>query len=178
LEDLEQVDVAVDAARTEAERILEDARRNAEETLDEARRQGRSEGCQELLAELAKARRVYAQALDEAESDMLEMAFRLAGRIIGEAVEREPRRIESMVSSVLRRARGKRDIVVMVAPDDLPMLEGAGSELARQVDGVAVHFEADASLTRGGCVIQTESGRIDGRIETQLDALRRALQGG
>lgn len=177
LEDLGQVDLAVDAARSEAEKIVDEAEKSAQKIREKANLEGRSEGSRKLLAEIARARKVYASALDEAERDMVKMAFGLAARIIGEAVECEPSRVEAMVGGVLRRARGKRDIVVMVCPQDLPALTQARPELARHVDGVNIHFETDSSLTRGGCVIQTESGRIDGRIETQLDALKRALKG-
>lgn len=177
IEDLEQIDIAVDAARSEAKKIVDEAEKSAQHIRESAHLEGRTEGTKEMLVELARARKLYAGALDEAEGDMVEMAFRLAGRIIGEAVECDPKRVESMVSGVLRRARGKRDIVVTVCPEDLPALTQARPELARDVDGVSIHFETDSSLTRGGCVIQTESGRIDGRIETQLNALKKALNG-
>jgi flagellar biosynthesis/type III secretory pathway protein FliH len=34
---------------------------------------------------------------------------------------------------------------------------------------------ADPALTRGGCVVDTELGTVDARLETRLDALARAL---
>jgi flagellar biosynthesis/type III secretory pathway protein FliH len=36
--------------------------------------------------------------------------------------------------------------------------------------------EEDGSLAPGDVVVETEAGRIDARIETQLDALRAALE--
>lgn len=177
IEELTQIDIAVDAARREAIKIVDEAEDRAQQIREQAHLEGRAEGTREVLGEVARARKVYASALDAAESDMVEMAFRLAARIIGDAVERDPVRVESMVGGVLARARGRRDIVVVVCPEDLPALTQARPELVRHVDGVNIHFEIDPSLTRGGCVIQTESGRIDGRIEMQLDALQKALHG-
>lgn len=177
IEDLAQLDIAVDAARVEAQKIVEEAHAQAQQIREQAQLEGRSEGTRQVLGELARARKVYSNAMDAAEADMVEMAFRLAARIIGEALERDAARVARMVGGVLARARGRRDIVVMVCPQDLPALTQARPELVRHVDGVNIHFEADSSLTRGGCVIQTESGRIDGRIETQLDALQKALHG-
>ncbi|TDP77556.1 FliH/SctL family protein [Bradymonas sediminis] len=177
IEDLEQIDIAVNTARIQAEVIVKEAQQTASDIREAAHLEGRSEGLKEVLVELARARKVYANALDTAEKDMVELAFRLAARIIGDSVEREPERVAAMVAGVLQRARGKRDIIVMVSPEDLASLSAAGPALARSVDGVNIHFETDSSLTRGGCVIQTESGRIDGQIETQLDALQKALTG-
>lgn len=178
VDSLLQLEIDFDEARREAAEVVEAARAEADAVREAARSQGHQAGFEEVLEHLARARTEYADALEAAEGDMVEMAFRLAGRIIGETVELEPARVQKMVAGVLRHARGKRDIVVAVCPDDLPMLEDASATLAQQVDGVPVYFEADAQLSRGSCVIQTESGRIDGRIETQLDTLKRALQGG
>jgi len=36
---------------------------------------------------------------------------------------------------------------------------------------------ADASVGRNGCVVETPVGRLDARLQTQLDALERALRG-
>ena len=178
VDSLERAGVAIEKAQREANRLVEVAQHEAKAIRAEAREEGRTEGLEDTLAELARARRDYQELIAGAEDDMLEMAFRLARRIIGEAVELEPQRVRHMVSNVLSHARGKREIVVQVSPDDLPVVQEGCDAFARQVDGVRVHFEADASLERGSCVIQTESGRIDGRIEAQLETLKRALRGG
>lgn len=178
VESLESVGISVDNAGREAQRVVEEARAEADEIRREAREQGRAEGFEDVLAELARARRDYEELTAGAEDDMLEMAFRLARRIVGEAIELDPQRVQQMVASVLAHARGKRELLVKVAPEDLAVLQQNADALVRQVDGVRVHFEEDASLDRGGCVIHTESGRIDGRIEAQLETLKRALRGG
>jgi type III secretion protein L len=177
VDSLESAGVAVDQAHREAGRIVKEARAEAEAAREDAREQGRAEGLEEALECVAKARREYEEVLAAAEGDMLEMAFRLAQRIVGKAIELEPELTAQMVEQVLRHARGKREISVLVAPGDLDVLESSADQFARQVDGVPVHFEADASLERGSCVIKTESGRIDGRIESQLHTLQRALRG-
>jgi type III secretion protein L len=177
VDSLEAAGVAVDEAHLEAKKIVDRARAQSTQVRAEAREQGRAEGLEEALEWVAKARLEYKEVLASTEDDMLEMAFRLAERIVGQAIETEPELATQMVSKVLRHARGKREILVLVAPDDLDVLEREAGQFTRQVDGVPVHFEADAALERGGCVIQTESGRIDGRIESQLQTLLRALRG-
>lgn len=178
MEELAQIEVSLQQAQAHAEQIVSEARQRGEEIMVQARDAGRSEGYAEVLQDLARARKLYAETLESAEADMVEMAFRLAARIVGDTLARDPERVQAMVAAVLRRARGKREILVKVSPEDLERLEANASTLAQQVDGVAVHFEADDTLARGGCVIHTESGQIDGRIETQLDIMRRALRGG
>lgn len=178
LDELAEIEVSLQQAQAYAEQIRAEALQRGEDAIAQARDTGRAEGYAEVLQDIARARQLYAQTMDTAEADMVEMAFRLAARIVGDTLARDPARVQAMVAAVLRRARGKRDILVKVAPQDLQMLEASGEVLSQQVDGVAVYFEADDTLTRGGCVIHTESGQIDGRIETQLDIMRRALRGG
>lgn len=178
VDSLEQARVDIDAARQRAEAIIDEARAEAERVREQARAEGHAHGVEEVVDHIARARREYAAAMEATEDDMLELAARLARRIVGEAIEVQPQRVQKMVAQVLRHARGKREIVVRVAPDDLGTLEERAAEFSRQVDGVPVHFESDASLERGSCVIQTESGRIDGRIATQLQTLLRALKEG
>jgi len=60
-----------------------------------------------------------------------------------------------------------RRIAVRVNPADADALE----EIAAPVTIVP-----DASITAGGCVVETDLGSVDGRLETRLDALRAALE--
>ncbi len=177
VDSLERADIDIEQARREGERILDEARREADELRERARQEGHAEGIEEVVELIARAKREYTELVDSAEDDMLELAFRLARRIVGQAIELEPARVEEMVATVLRHARGKRRISVAVCPEDLGVLEASADRMSKLVDGVPVHFEGDETLVRGSCVIQTESGRIDGRIQTQLETLMRALRG-
>ncbi|MFW5968084.1 MAG: type III secretion system stator protein SctL [Persicimonas sp.] len=178
VDSIEEANLQLERASREAERMLEEARREAERLREEARTEGHEEGLAEVVELMAQARKEYSALIEGAEDDMLQLAARLAERIVGEALELDPSRIQRIVADVLRHARGKQQITVHVAPADREALDSATGELAQVVDGVAVHLESDPELGRGSCVIQTETGRIDGRIETQLDTLLRAIKGG
>jgi flagellar biosynthesis/type III secretory pathway protein FliH len=36
--------------------------------------------------------------------------------------------------------------------------------------------ESDTAIARGGCVVSSDAGTLDARVETRIDALARALQ--
>ncbi|HJL31474.1 MAG TPA: FliH/SctL family protein, partial [Polyangiaceae bacterium LLY-WYZ-15_(1-7)] len=67
------------------------------------------------------------------------------------------------------RARRAGDRRLRVHPEDAPLLDGlpalAGAE--------RIH---DPALARGDVILETELGRLDGRLEVRLEALRRALE--
>lgn len=178
IEDLHAVDEELETLQRQGRQKLEEAKQQAEAVRDEARKQGRKEGLEECMEELAKARAEYGKLRGRAEQDMVTLAFQIARRIIGHAIEVHPEVVRDIIGEALVTARGRRQIEVRVHPDDQEMVEAERQRYARELDGVPVYFEADAALERGDCVIETESGRIDARLETQLEVLREALLSG
>ena len=166
-------------AREEAERILREAH-DAAETLranairdaardkSEARAQGRAEGRAEAANLLLEAARARDRVLTEAERDTKTLALAIAKRVIGEDIQLAPARIEQIVGELLGRARRAREVVVRVHPDDAEALAGATLP-------PSVRVAVDESLTRGGCVVHSELGELDARVEVQLAAIAHAL---
>lgn len=164
--------------RADSEKVLEEARREADQIRRRAREEGRREALEECMEELAKARAEYAKLKQRAERDMVTLAFEVARRVVGHKIEVEPRVVRDIVGEALTAARGREQIVVHVHPDDHQEVRAARDRYARSLEGVPVYFEVDATLERGDCVIETESGRIDARLDTQLQVMREALEEG
>lgn len=173
--DLQYIQAELEELRQQALREVMEAKKEAQTLREAARAEGMKEGLKEVMHELANARAEYSRLQVKAEQDMVTLAFHVARRIIGHAVDIRPEVIRDIVGQALLMARGKREILIRVHPDDFAILQPRRAEFASQLDGVPVHFEADSTLDRGGCVIDTESGRIDARLETQLEVLRDAL---
>jgi len=175
LERLRELSEAIVRAENRARQIVEEARREAESIREAAREEGRREGYEELLPKIAGVRERYRQVQDEAEEDTLELAFRVAKRLVGREIDRDPSVIRDIVEGALERVRGKRHVVIRVHPDDVPELDAHTDELSEKLDGAAVYVEEDESIERGGCVVETESNRVDARLDLQLERLREVL---
>jgi flagellar biosynthesis/type III secretory pathway protein FliH len=175
VDELSGIEAALEAARTRATEILEQARTEASLIREDAREQGRREGYAECVRDLARARAEYQRLQERAEEDLVALAFQVASRLLGRQIEVDPGAVVGMVEQALRSARGRRTIVVAVHPEDLPAVRAARAELVETVEGVPIHFEVDEGLERGDCVIETESGRIDARLATQIAVLRDVL---
>lgn len=175
VEDLQAIEEEIRELHEEARRVLEDAQHRAAEIEERAKKDGYRDGIAECTEQLASARAEHEKLRQQAEQDMVTLAFHIARRLIGHAIEVEPMVVRDIVGEALVTARGRRQILLRIHPDDLEVVEKNRDDYARELDGVPVQFEADASLERGGCVIDTESGRIDARLETQLAVLREAL---
>ncbi|WP_158542276.1 FliH/SctL family protein [Lujinxingia litoralis] len=174
-DDLERLGETLDELRESAARELAQARAEAESIREEARAEGLREATVETLERLSMARAEYDALLKRAEPDMVRLAFQIARRLIGEALEVAPQRVEAMVAQSLELVRGKRQLLLRVHPDDLQALRQAEERLSYVVGGASVHLQADEDVERGGCLIETESGQIDARLQTQLQVLQDAL---
>jgi flagellar biosynthesis/type III secretory pathway protein FliH len=88
---------------------------------------------------------------------------------------------EEQVAAVVRESlaeiEDKAQIRVLLHPEDLALLEQAGSPLLNtNIGGDRMRLESSSEVTRGGCLVQTRLGVIDGRRETKLEMLRQALE--
>ncbi len=168
---------AVFDARDEAGRIVDEARAEAASIRDKARAEGREAGLAEASALVALARALRARALDAARDDVVELAVDLARRVIGAELALRPEAVADVCAHALRLARRARDVVVRVHPDDLAAVTAARPallEAAGRSGGVA--FQSDPDVGRGGCIVESELGRVDARLEPQLAAIEQALR--
>lgn len=173
------------SAQREAARILEEAeefaaeiRREAYEESENLKTQAYREGTENALIEfernLVESREIREKVWRETEKDLLRLAVRLAERIIGREIEKSDKTIVEIVSTALQNARQQEKLTVRVNPKDLPTLEkqtkNLGSGRIQFID-----FVADPRVASSGCMIESEVGTIDARLETQLRVLERAL---
>lgn len=149
--------------------------------LQEGRAAGAEEARREAEAELVRIRSIASRlqgALDTGikglEDVAVEIAFEAVCKMLGTAaVSREGMR--ALIQEAAGRVAGAERIAVRLHPGDLAALQSAGALDADLVPGASVHWAADKSIELGGCVVETEGGTLDARLETQLERLRAAL---
>ena len=104
---------------------------------------------------------------------MVDLAFAIARRVLRREISVDPWAAQAIASACLREAGGAAVQRIRVHPDDVAAVrEGIGQG---QPGGEAIEVLGDASIARGGAVLETERGRLDGRIETQLEEIARGL---
>ncbi len=155
-------------ARSEAERILEQARSEAERILDQARQEGLERAREEAATLLLSARRERDRILTSAREDVARVAVLAAERIVAAELALSPERVRDIVERALQPTRRAERVTLRVHPEDAELLE----RLPPNVEVVP-----DPALQRGGCLVSSERGEVDARIEVQLQALREALLG-
>lgn len=163
-------------AEDEAAAVLAQARAEAATLRTAARAEGEAEGRAEAAAVLAAAAAARDASLEAARAEVARAALVAAERIVGAALALDPALVGGVVAEALARARRARRVVVRVHPEDLPVAESLRARIAARA-GAAEGFALapDPSVGRGGCVVESELGRVDARVATKLEALERAL---
>lgn len=172
-------------ARQEAERLLDEARQEADRLLAAARaeaaglrRGAEREGMQRVRRRMAEQvagvlawRKRCGEALFDAQ---VELAGRMARRILLAELSQRPRALRRICRAVLREVELGEAVRLQLHPTD----RQADPELAPALEaelGVPVAVESSPVVGRGGCRVVGPAGVIDARLEVQLDQLRRAI---
>ncbi len=82
----------------------------------------------------------------------------------------------TVIREALELAAGQPHIELHLHPDDLALLEQCGETAEGLLAPVGkAKFVPDERLSRGGCLIETQHGVIDARLETQLARITQEL---
>jgi len=127
----------------------------------------------EVVDQLLERQRALVQ---ENEAALVDLAVAVARRIVGASAEvrREP--VLLAVSDCLGYLRDRTRVTVKVNPKNLEAAREARKEWVESIEGIgALTLEADPSVSPGGCVVETDAGDVDARIEERLAMLHTAL---
>jgi flagellar assembly protein FliH len=179
----------VDEARRRADDLVRRAALEADGIREQSQRFGYTEGYTagaqdaraELAAALALVQRVGSEGvavrndlLRRSEHEMVEMVISALRAILGERAVEDPSVVGQTVRHALQRAAAQNVVRVRVHPDQADLVIAEMTD----ADGEAPPFEvfADGSVGLGGCVVDTAHGRVDARLDVQLDAIALLLR--
>ena len=114
----------------------------------------------------------------DARSDALEIGFQVARRILEMEITAGPEPLFALIRSALKKAGEVRSVRVRLHPEDLLRVEAAGGPTRlTNFTILSVDLVPDDTLGHGDCVVETDFGSVDGRLNSRLDELKRGVQG-
>jgi flagellar assembly protein FliH len=163
-------------ARRHAAELLAEARAQAESLRQTARADGHAAGYAAAAKELFEIAKLREAALQRLEQQALQAVLLVAAELLGTALTADPTHILTLLAPHLARIRRAAVISLKVHPQDAAWLERHADAL-RERAGLSgrLELQADPSIARGGCFIESSQGEVDARVETRLDELSRAL---
>jgi flagellar assembly protein FliH len=186
--DFEQLEPSEPPPRDAGARMLAQASAEAEQIREAARaegyEQGRAAGHEQGAAEIAAAaaalgaaahgiEELRGEVAEAVESDAIELALTLAGKILAGAFQARPELVVEIVQGALRRISDRRQITVLVNPADLEVVRAAIGELTAQGSGVELcDLQSDARVGVGSAIVRTSEGEVVASVQTQLERAR------
>jgi len=167
----------VDAARARADQIHETAERERQTVIEAAHREGYERGLQQWNAAITEADAARDRYLAESELELIRLAVRIAQKIIGAELRLNPETIVSLAREAMQSLGRERSVTLRVSPDDLELMRGRIDSL-RETGGPQrlIEVVSDRSVGLGGCIVESEYGVIDARLETQIRCMEAILE--
>jgi flagellar assembly protein FliH len=171
----------------EPEGIVARAVAEADDIRAHAHAEGVQAGRAEAGAEVAQA----VQALGEAaaavqalgenaiaglEQQAVRLALDLAGKILAGALQARPELVVEVVQGALRRVNDRRQMIVLLNPDDIDLVAASIGDEQGQVGALQqCDLQADQRIEPGGAIVRTVEGEVDACVSTQLERAREVV---
>lgn len=108
---------------------------------------------------------------------ILPLALQAAKKIVGAQLSLHPETIVEIVMQALKPVRQNHEIKILVCKEDKEALEHEKEKLKQLFDHLRIlTIEEREDLTKGSCIIETESGIINASLDNQWRALEAAFE--
>jgi len=129
--------------------------------------------------ELSKFMSAKQDVFEYISPDILEISVDIAKTIIKKELETDPQLIMNIIIDVLKNlSKSEPKITIRVKPQEIQFIKDTLPNITYQYGIEAkINIVADPSIEEGGCVFQTNNGIVDASIDTQLEIIKKALEG-
>ena len=165
----------VSRAQEESENIKRSA-------FEEGYRQGLEKANKDLetfRGQLAQFMSAKQDVFEYIAPDILEISVDIAKKIIKKELESDPQVLINTIIEVLRSiSKSEQKITIRVRPQSVQFIKDTIPNITYQygIDS-KINIVADPSIEDGGCVFQTNNGIVDASIDTQIEIIKKALEG-
>ena len=130
------------------------------------------ERLEESIRQLSKLRQYLYQ---HAEQELVKLAFAIAAKIVRREIRLDRDIVSTLVRISLEKVSQASTARVRLNPEDYRYLAAAQAEDDSHGFGAGVVLVEDVSVELGGCVVETDAGDVDARIEVQLQEIAENL---
>jgi flagellar assembly protein FliH len=130
-----------------------------------------------LAQQLSELAHLQCRACRDLEKEMVRLALDVARKVVGREVQIDVETVAGVVREAVNRVEHAENITIRMNPADLQRLAERRPRLAAELaEAGRVRFEADASVSCGGCRVESDSGDIDARLEQRFKIVEAAFE--
>ncbi|MDH3892620.1 MAG: FliH/SctL family protein [candidate division Zixibacteria bacterium] len=138
-----------------------------------------SEVLNQLDAAIKDAVNQRESLLLEAKQKILDLVIQISRKVTYDAVKADPELTLGMISGVIDSLVDRSRLKIKVHPDHLPIIEqNIESFLKGSTTIKEISIESDPRVRYGGCFIETPTGDIDARLESQFEVIEETILAG
>lgn len=154
---------------------FEDGRQAGEKSLGQQLLQQRTELLQLQNGLFESLRQILPQQARETETALVDLATEIANKIVKD-IPITHSMVEKAVQEAIQQVEATTQMTILLHPEDLTLLQRVNSPtLLPQGQAEQLQFQPSPDVTRGGCIVETRFGLLDGRRETRLAMIRKEL---
>lgn len=151
--------------------------KESEHLKEQAEQEGFKQGFEKWLTKVRELEERIEAVKAELEKSITPLSLMAAKKIVGREIELDPNAIVDIVRSHLKAVKQSKKITVWVSRVDFAALDKNKQQLKENFEELEVFsVRPRDDLTKGGCIIETESGIINATIENQWALVEKVFQ--
>lgn len=177
-------------AKAQAEEIISQAQNEVNLLQEKYRQQGFEEGKAQGLQQaeleaksyleqaklaLESGQREKERIIQDTEKDIILLSLDIAKKIINKEIELGYDVIEHIAKEAIKKATHRERVIIRVNAQDLDSIEKERMGLREKSASQDLIILADPTVEPGGCVLETDLGTVDARIDTQFKQIKESL---
>ncbi len=175
-------------AKQRSEKMIEDAGKRVLELEKEAYDKGKDQAFEDGKKKLEPVLAMFQQKLEElfqhkkeifekSEEEILDLVLSLASKIINYEVKTRKEIILGTIKKAADKLVNREQVVIRINPEDMEYVLQNKPELKDALKDIQqVSFKEDASISKGGAIIDTSYGSISAIIEKEFEELEKVLR--
>jgi flagellar assembly protein FliH len=172
-------------------KAIQEAQNKAQQILEQAYNQGYSQGyneaknkleqeyqqkIQELQEQIKNILNLKESLVKEMEKDIVELAIKVAEKVINKKIGEEPELVSNYLIELLPKIEQAKNITIWINPNEIEYVRLSKEKFKNLVEDVEnINIAPDSRIEKGGCIIETNFGKIDARISTKLEVLKEII---
>ena len=149
--------------------------------------EGRTKAFQEVASEITQKmseftklisalENIKKEVLAQNEAHLVKLMYHMASRLSHKEMQQSDDSLVDIIRSAVSLAQDEENVRVSVAPAQFEFVEELKKQTGREFEFLKkIRFEPNPDVTSGGCIVETNYGEVDARIEQRIDQLWTSL---
>ncbi len=128
-------------------------------------------GLTDLNQMLLQITNMKADLLAQNESQILQIIFKIAEKVILEKIEQKDEILIQVIREAIAKAQSEEDIRIFISESQSEFIKEYQNKLGMNDEIKNVEFEISSEVEPGGCIVQTNYGEIDARTSVRVQKI-------